>query len=407
MFLDEQKKNKVLTGLSELILKNTAAIISRNLLDLKNAGNIDETLTDRLKVDDKKVAEMLESIANVIKLEDPQGKTLYEYHHPNGMLIRNIVVPFGRVLIIYESRPDVTIEAAISAFKAGNKILLKGGKEARHTNLFLVSLWKDILQKCNIPADYVEYLDISREETQRMLKENTYKLDLIIPRGGEELINFVKQNTSVPVMESGRGNNFVYIHSDADFDMAIRLVLDGKSRLSVCNAVDKVIFNKNIDNPGQKIAKMSECLINAGIELFGDGDFFKTIHGVKEIESQAQYREEFLSAKLLFCLVNDVDEAIVLINTYSGGHSAAIVTSDKLTALEFQHRVDCAAVYHNASCRFTDGGQFGFGAEIAISTQKLHFRGPVSLLQLVTNKWIITGNGQTRKTELNETNTCC
>jgi len=407
MIIDKQLKNDLLTFLSELILKNKAQIISRNQLDLEQAGNIDATLVDRLKVDEKKVDDMLNSIADVIRLDDPQGKVLYEYNHPNGMLIRNVVVPFGKVLIIYESRPDVTIEAAISAFKAGNKILLKGGKEARNTNLFLVSLWQEALRKFDIPADYVEYLDINRDETQRMLKENTHKLDLIIPRGGEDLINYVKQNTSVPTMISGRGNNFIYVHSDVDFDMAIRLVLDGKSRLSVCNATDKVVFNRNIENIDKKIEKMVKRLLGMGIEIFADGEFFSSIDGVKEMESPQQYYEEFLSAKVLFCLVNDVDEAIELINKYSGGHSAVVVTNDKSIALDFQHRVDCAAVYHNASTRFTDGGQFGFGAEIAISTQKLHFRGPVSLLQLVTNKWFITGEGQTRKIELNEADNCC
>jgi glutamate-5-semialdehyde dehydrogenase len=407
MIINTETKNNVLSFLSGLIFKNKARIISQNQMDLGQANKIDATLADRLKVDEKKVDEMLDAIANVVRLEDPQGKILYEYNHPNGMLVRNIVVPFGRVLIIYESRPDVTIEAAISAFKAGNKILLKGGREARNTNLFLVSLWKEALQEFNIPSDYVEYLDINREETQKILRENTFKLDLIIPRGGEELIRYVKQNTSVPLMISGRGNNFIYVHSDADFEMAIRLVLDGKSRLSVCNAVDKVVFNKNIENLGVKIEKMAKCLKASGIEIFADSQFFMGFAGIKEMESSRQYEEEFLSAKILFCLVNDADEAIELINKYSGGHSAAIVTADNALALEFQHRVDCAAVYHNASCRFTDGGQFGFGAEIAISTQKLHFRGPVSLLQLVTNKWFINGNGQTRKIELNETDNCC
>jgi glutamate-5-semialdehyde dehydrogenase len=407
MVLEQDIKNNVLTFLAELILKNKSQLIDCNKLDLEQAGTIDATLADRLKVDAHKVDEMLESIANVIRIEDPQGKILYEYNHPNGLLIRNIVVPFGRVLIIYESRPDVTIEAAISAFKAGNKILLKGGKEARNTNLFLVNLWKEALKKFNVPSDYVEYLDINREETQRMLTENTYRIDLIIPRGGDSLINYVKQNTSIPVMISGRGNNFMYVHTDADFAMVIRLVMDGKSRLSVCNALDKVIFNKNISNLGQEVTKMADKLNGMGIEIFADGDFFREYKYLKELQSSSQYKEEFLSAKLLFCLADNMDEAIELININSGGHSAVIVTADCAIALEFQHKVDCAAVYHNASSRFTDGGQFGLGAEIAISTQKLHFRGPVSLLQLVTNKWFITGNGQARKIELNETDNCC
>lgn len=407
MFIDTNTKNHVLRYLAELISRHTDQIISCNRTDVENAGHIDATLTDRLKVDAKKVNEMLESVENVIRLDDPHGKILYQYHHPNGMLIRNVVVPFGRVLIIYESRPDVTIEAAISAFKAGNKILLKGGKEARNTNLFLTGLWKEALQKFELPVNLVEYLDISRDETQRMLKENTYNLDLIIPRGGDELIRYVKQNSSVPVMISGRGNNFMYVHSDADFEMAIRLAMDGKSRLSVCNAVDKVVFNRHIADLKDKISKMAACLAGMGIEIIADGEFFNSINGIKEMENESQYKEEFLSARILFCLVDTADEAIALINKHSGGHSAAIVTADNQVAMEFQQLVDCAAVYHNASCRFTDGGQFGFGAEIAISTQKLHFRGPVSLSQLVTNKWFINGNGQTRKLDLNETDNCC
>lgn len=400
MILNEQEKNQVLEYLKELVLKNKAEIIEQNKLDLEQATQLDATLVDRLKVDEKKVDEMAASIANVISLPDPQGKILSENTHPNGMVIQNKVVPFGRVLIIYESRPDVTIEAAISAFKAGNKILLKGGKESKNSNLYLVKLWKEALQKFNIDEDFVNYLNINREETQKMLKENIYKLDLIIPRGGDGLINYVKQNTSVPVMVSGRGNNFVYIHDDADFEMASLIVLDGKSRLSVCNAVDKVLFNKNLPDLEEKIKSLRDRLIAMDINVHGEDEFFTNMSNIKEMEGEDQWDEEYLSAKILFGLVGSDDEAIEKINKHSGGHSAAIVTKNGAVAEKFQYEVDCAAVYHNASCRFTDGGQFGFGAEIAISTQKLHFRGPVSLLQLVTNKWFVNGTGQIRSMEI-------
>lgn len=389
-------KNKTLRDLAVLIEQHQYELIQHNLLDLKEASNLDPTLIDRLKVDEKKVKGMIASIEEVIALDDPQGTLLSSYDHPNGMRVENRVVPFGRILIIYESRPDVTVEAAVSAFKAGNRIYLKGGKESKHSNLFLVSLWKQALQANKLPADLVVYLDIDREETQRLLKENPYKLDLIIPRGGEGLIHYIRQHTTVPLMISGRGNNFVYVHHNADAEMAQQIILNGKSRLSVCNATDKVLFNKHLPSLKEKIQMIMHAAVGMGLQVIGDGDFFNQYEGIQLMNDRALYGEEFLSPKILFALVDDEQEAIDLINTYSGGHSATIVSADKDSALQFQNEVDCAAVYHNASTRFTDGGQFGFGAEIAISTQKLHFRGPVGLAQLVTNKWFIYGNGQVR-----------
>tara|TARA_R110000868_G_scaffold304437_17_gene565334 strand:- start:69587 stop:70780 length:1194 start_codon:yes stop_codon:yes gene_type:complete len=396
MVLTTHQKNKTLSQLADLISSHKVGILNANTKDLELAQNLDPTLLDRLKVNDQKVAGMIAAIEEVIHLEDPQGKRLSKYEHPNGMLVENKVVPFGKILIIYESRPDVTIEAAISAFKAGNKILLKGGKEARNTNLFLVDLWKQALSSNNLPEDYVVYLDIDRTQTQELLKENTRKVDLIIPRGGDGLINYIKSNTDIPLLISGRGNNFIYIHDDADFEMAMDLVLNGKSRLSVCNAIDKVLFNSGISDLRAKIKGMLTPLKIMGMELYGDGDFFEAMDDIRFNKSEERWYEEFLSAKLLFGVVNSLDEAITKINRYSGGHSAVIVTKNNEAADSFMEEVDCAAVYHNASSRFTDGGQFGFGAEIAISTQKLHFRGPLGLAQLVTNKWYITGNGQIR-----------
>jgi glutamate-5-semialdehyde dehydrogenase len=389
-------KNKTLEDLAELILKNKSEIIQQNKIDLDNANELDPTVIDRLKVDEKKIDAMIASINEVIDFDDPEGKILYQYDHPNGLRIENRTVPFGRILIIYESRPDVTIEAAINAFKAGNKIYLKGGKESKNTNVFLATLWTQALQMNNLPEDLVTYLDIDRDETQKILRENHLRLDLIIPRGGEELINYIKQNTSIPLIVSGRGNNFVYVHTDADFVMAQSIIINGKSRLSVCNAIDKVLFNSKTENLKNKIEQILLQAASMNLEVYGDGDIFTSFSTIKPMKDPLMYEEEFLSPKILFGVVETVDSAIHIINKYSGKHSAVIVTEDKLVASKFQNEVDCAAVYHNASSRFTDGGQFGFGAEIAISTQKLHFRGPVGLAQLVTNKWFISGNGQTR-----------
>ncbi|OHX64331.1 glutamate-5-semialdehyde dehydrogenase [Flammeovirga pacifica] len=396
MILSTEKKNNVLKDLAMLIEDHASEIIKANQLDLEKAGDLDPTLVDRLKVDDKKVKGMVGSVAEVLGLEDPEGKILSAYDHPNGMKVENRVVPFGRILIIYESRPDVTIEAAVSAFKSGNKILLKGGKEARNSNLVLVDLWKKALKANEVSEDYVEYLDIDRVATQKMLSENTYQLDLIIPRGGEGLINYIKQTTNVPLMISGRGNNFIYIHKNVDFDMAIDIVLNGKSRLSVCNAIDKVLFDKDLPELGKKIALIAQKATDIGLEVLGDEQVVSSTSIAQKADVDALMPEEFLSEKILFTVTPDQETAVKTINKYSGGHSAVIITNDKEAATQFQYEVDCAAVYHNASSRFTDGGQFGFGAEIAISTQKLHFRGPVGLAQLVSNKWFISGNGQTR-----------
>ncbi len=389
-------KNKTLSDLAELISKYKSEIIRQNKIDLSGSNELNPTLDDRLKVDEKKVDGMVASIHEVINLDDPEGQILHQYNHPNGMKVENRSVPFGRILIIYESRPDVTIEAAINAFKAGNKIYLKGGKESKNTNIFLVKLWSQALQMNNLPADIVTYLDIDRVETQKILKENHLRLDLIIPRGGEDLINYIRQNTSIPLIISGRGNNFVYVHSDADFTMAQNIIINGKSRLSVCNAIDKVLFNKSTKNLKSKVEQVLTKALEIKLDVYGDGDFFKSFDTIKPMNDELMYEQEFLSPKILFGLVETIDNAIHTINKYSGGHSAVIVTEDVDAATKFQNEVDCAAVYHNASSRFTDGGQFGFGAEIAISTQKLHFRGPVGLAQLVTNKWFITGNGQIR-----------
>lgn len=389
-------KNKILYQLSDLILEKKDEILAANKLDLENVENIDPVLLDRLKIDKDKIDGMVKSITDVIRLEDPVGKVLNSYLHPNGMVVVNKTVPFGLILIVYESRPDVTIEAACNAFKAGNRIFLKGGKEARHTNLALVNLWQEVLEQNGISKDFVTYLDLTREETQELIEDNNHDIDLIIPRGGEGLISFIKDHTDIPVLVSGRGNNFAYVHHDADFDMVRDIVVNGKSRLSVCNALDKVLFSRLWPDLDQKLNMLAEELRENGINVLTTPNLGDFNLGSTEVKGTETMYEEYLSANILLDMVVNEHHAIETINLYSGGHSAVIITEDKNLASHFQDEVDCGAVYHNASTRFTDGGQFGLGAEIAISTQKIHFRGPVGMAQLVSNKWYINGAGQVR-----------
>jgi glutamate-5-semialdehyde dehydrogenase len=391
------KKNRVLTSLADLLRQNRAQIIEANLQDMVDYPEMDEAMKDRLKVDEKKIDEMIRSLTQVASLNDPEGKTLYAYTREDGLLIENRTVPFGTILIIYESRPDVTIEAAATAFKAGNRILLKGGKESYHTNSFLTQLWQQALEKTSIDSRYVQYLHLTREETQRLIKENTHRVDLIIPRGGENLIRFIQENTTIPIIVSGRGNNFLYVDKNCDFEMAVRIILNGKKRISVCNALDKVLIDENLPNIQDKIAQLVSALKSRGIEVLGNSSVYGLNSEIIETNDEKVLYEEFLAPKIFLSLVPDITEAIRLINAYSGKHSATIVTNEFPQATRFMQEVDCAAVYHNASTRFTDGGEFGLGAEIAISTQKLHFRGPIGAEQLVTNKWFVYGNGHIRE----------
>lgn len=395
--MTSEQKNAVLGTLAELIDTHRKEIIAHNKKDLELYTGKDPAMFDRLKVNDQKVDAMVKAIHHVQSLEDPVGKILYTYTREDGLTIENKVVPFGKILIIYESRPDVTIEAAVTAFKAGNIILLKGGKEARHSNLCLVDLWHKALAKHGLGDNKVRYLDMNRTATQQLIKDNTEKIDLIIPRGGDGLIRFVMENADVPVVVSGRGNNFLYADVDGDFEMATEIILNGKQRLSVCNALDKVLLHKDLPDLEEKLSQLVHRLESMDLEVYGDAALCALNDRLQKMPSSNMLSEEFLSAKILLCQTNNIEQAIETINTYSGGHSATIITESSARARQFMHDVDCAAVYHNASTRFTDGGEFGLGAEIAISTQKLHFRGPIGMEQLVTNKWFGFGNGQIRK----------
>ena len=395
--INEQSINAILKSLARLLVEHKQNIIDANKIDVAACSKDDAVIFDRLKVDEAKVDKMIASVKSVIDAKNPVGKIISSHTRHDGLKIENRTVPFGTILIIYEARPDVSIEAAIIALKAGNKILLKGGKEARNTNLCLANLWQKALEENGADKNFVKYLDISREETQKLICGESEKFDVVIPRGGETLIDFVLKNSKSPVIVSGRGNNFAYIDSDADFEMALEIVLDGKARLSVCNALDKVLIDEKLPDFEAKINRIIEALHDKNIEVFGDDKVHNLNSSVTLFDDEETWFEEFLSAKMVVAQVSDINEAIEKINKYSGGHSAVIITNNAENAERFFNEVDCAAVYKNASVRFTDGGEFGLGAEIAISTQKLHFRGPLGAEHLLTNKWFILGNGQIRK----------
>lgn len=394
--MDSESRNNVLALVARLLDTEREAILAANRLDIAACTADDPVIVDRLRVDEKKIEAMIASVESVAAAADPVGRLLYSHIRENGLRIENRTVPFGTILIIYEARPDVTIEAAAIALKAGNRILLKGGKEARHTNLTLADLWHRAFSESSSSLDAVRYLDISRDETQRLIAERTEKFDLVIPRGGDALIDFVVKHSTVPVVVSGRGNNFLYVHSDADRQMAIDIAVNGKQRLSVCNALDKILIDKGLAEREGFIVDLAGALRSEGIEVLGDEAVASVADGIARIGDESIWYEEFLSAKIVLGEVDGIDRAIDKINKYSGGHSATIVTRNNEAGERFMAEVDAAAVYHNASTRFTDGGQFGLGAEIAISTQKLHFRGPLGSEHLLTNKWFVYGDGQIR-----------
>ncbi|WNH11019.1 glutamate-5-semialdehyde dehydrogenase [Thalassobellus suaedae] len=393
--LSIEKRNAVLLKMASLLEEERTTLIKINKEDLEAYKGDDISMFDRLKVDDFKVDEMIKSVTHLASQEDPVGVERFSFKHDNGMQVYNKTASFGTVLIIYESRPDVTVEAGGIAFKSGNKILLKGGKESLKSNLKIVELWHQALKAHGASSDWVEYLQFNRTETQAFLEKPTQKVDLIVPRGGERLIAFVKEHATCPVIISGRGNNFVYVHKEADLDIAIDVIINGKSKISACNAVDKILIDENLPNKTEFVNTLILKLSDSKIKVLGDETISKA-HGVEAITSDDIWYQEFLDYKILIGEIESNQDTIAMINKYSGGHSSVIVTTNEDEAKVFMENVDTAAVYHNASTRFTDGGQLGLGGELAISTDKLHQRGPIGLQHLVTNKWYVHGNGQIR-----------
>jgi glutamate-5-semialdehyde dehydrogenase len=391
--LSTQEKNAILQAMAELIAGNQEVILAANRLDLQS-NDLRSSSRDRLLLNPKRLSEMLEGIQAVIALPDPVGEVLADWARPNGLRIRKVRVPLGVVGVIYESRPNVTVDAAVLALKAGNAVVLRGGREAVHTNEQLVEL---LNQAPGLPAGAIELLDSrSRESAHELMRARGY-VDVLVPRGGAELINRVVEQASVPIIETGAGNCHVYVDNDADFELADRIVLNAKTqRPSVCNAAEKLLIHQEI--AAAYVPRIVQRLRAAGVEVRGD-ELTCRLAGEDKVRaaSPEDWWTEYADLKMAVAVVADLDEAIAHINRYSTRHSEAIVTRNAARAQRFLDRVDSAAVYWNASTRFTDGGEFGLGAEMGISTQKLHCRGPFALPELTSVKYQILGSGQIRE----------
>lgn len=396
--MKKEIKNKVLQSMVRILEENRAAIIEANQKDLDAFNKEDRAMYDRLVVNDKKVNGMIQAVKEVMEQEDPVDTEISSLSLSNGLQVVNRTAPFGTIMIIYESRPDVTIEAAVLAFKANNKILLKGGKEALHSNKALVACWHRALEENELSTDWIQLLTLNRNETQEFLKNPPQQLDLIVPRGGEKLIAFVKEHSTCAVLVSGRGNNFLYVHPGADWGKTMKVIVNAKTdKISACNALDKILIDKNLPELNSRMQELNRILQEYKVNLLTDSGVSAILPENQTISSDAIWFEEFLALKCVVGMVDGLEEAIEKINRYSGGHSATIMTTDTEAANTFMEQVDSAAVYHNASTRFTDGGQMGVGAELAISTDKLHHRGPLGLKQLVTNKYYVFGDGHIRQ----------
>jgi glutamate-5-semialdehyde dehydrogenase len=406
------QKNAVLEELARQVSLQRADLLAANERDMANireteAGQ-DKALIERLAISASKVEGMIEALRQVIIRPDPVNRILDSRVLDNGLRVENRTVPFGTLLIIYESRPDVTIEASCLAFKAGNRILLKGGREAVHTNQALVSAWQSALNSEGLPSDWVRLLTLSREQTEALLQRPTERIDLIVPRGGESLIRMVKTYAQCPVLVSGRGNNFLLVDESAEWTMAVALIENGKlQKRSACNALDKVLIHSNLPELANRLTELINRLAAHGVKIWLDESAASCLQSASEgdsdsttswsrLDDERLWETEFLDDKIVIGVVPDCEAAVERINRSSGGHSASIVSRDAGSVEAFMNEVDCAVVYRNASTRFTDGGQMGLGAELAISTDKLHHRGPLGLEQLVSNKYFVYGDGQIR-----------
>jgi glutamate-5-semialdehyde dehydrogenase len=388
--LSAKEKNELLLAISDALEANEKSILEANHADMENS-DLEGAMRDRLLLTSSRIHDMARGVREVAALPDPIGETLAEWTKSNGLRIRKVRVPLGVVGIIYESRPNVTVDTAALALKSGNAIVLRGGKEASHSSRRLVEIMNAVP---GLPEGAIELLDSSTRQTVQDLIKAHGLVDVIIPRGGAGLIKFVAENSSVPVIETGAGNCHIFVDESADFEMADQIVINAKTqRPSVCNAAEKLLVHQRI--AAQYVPRIVKKLIDAGVEVRGDGKA-RTLSAGLPMGSAAEqdWHEEYL--RLCVAVVANVDEAIVHINRYSTKHSDSIVTKKDANARKFLRGVDSAAVYWNASTRFTDGAEFGFGAEMGISTQKLHCRGPFALAELTSSKYEIVGNGQVR-----------
>lgn len=395
MLASEDEKNRALMLIADAIEKNAAEIITENKKDIENAikKGMKASLTDRLMLDEKRVGALSEAVRQIALLPDPIGEVIEEFTPPNGLKIKKLRVPMGVIGIIYEARPNVTADAAALCIKAGSSVLLRGGSDAINSNKGIVKAIKEALSKTAISPDAVMLCeDTDRESSMAMMKMNEY-LDVLIPRGGAGLIKSVVNNATVPVIETGTGNCHIYVDESADMAMATDIIINAKTqRTGVCNAAETMLVHENI---AKKFLPLSlAALEEKGCKILG----CEKTCGIYPcaLATEEDFATEFLDLILSVKVVRDVDEAICHIEKYSTHHSEAIVSENKENVEKFFREVNSAAVYHNASTRFTDGGEFGFGAEMGISTQKLHARGPMGLREITSYKYVIEGNGNIR-----------
>ena len=390
------QKNEALLKMAEKLLGNKDYIIKENKKDLDKAieKGTTEAMLDRLKLDEKRLADMADGLREVVALADPVGEVTSMWKRPNGLQIGKQRVPMGVIGIIYEARPNVTCDAAGLCLKTGNAVILRGGSEAINSNMAIVKALVEGIKEAGLPEYSLQLVeDTSREVATEMMRLNEY-IDVLIPRGGAGLIQAVVKNATVPVIETGTGNCHVYVDCDADLEMAKNIVINAKtSRPAVCNAEEKLLVSEKVAD--KFIPMVINALREKNVKVIGD-EKVRTIIEDVQAATEEDWGKEYLDYIIGVKIVKDVDEAISHINKYGSGHSEAIVTKSYDNSQRFLQRVDAAAVYVNASTRFTDGSEFGFGAQIGISTQELHARGPMGLTELTTTKYIIYGNGQIR-----------
>ena len=400
--LNSDQKTTLLTRLADVLLAHTAAILAENKRDLDQMPDTDSK-KDRLRLTPARVSDLADSLRQVATLPDPAGVTQLERELEPGLFVKKIAVPLGVVGVIYESRPNVTVDVAALCLRSGNACVLKGGKEADHSNRILVGLIQGVLTEFDVPKEAVLLLppdgSASRGAVVNELLTATRYVDIIIPRGSESLIQYVRQHSLIPIIETGAGVCHTYVEQSADLAMAARVVINAKvSRPSVCNSLDGVLVDAAIARAF--LPMLAEEFTKHRVEVFADNAAYEILEQAGYTYLQraqpADFGREFLDYKCAVKVVSGLNEALAHIQTYSSKHSEAIVSGNQVLIDQFQSEVDAAAVYANASTRFTDGGCFGLGAEIGISTQKLHARGPFALEKLVTEKWIVTGNGHVR-----------
>ena len=394
--LSANEKNEVLLKVAEALTENADTLIAANTLDVENGrkNNMPEALVDRLILTGDRIRGMAEGLRQVAALEDPVGEVLGMKKRPNGLMIGQKRVPLGVIGIIYEARPNVTADAFALCFKTGNVVILKGGSDAIHSNEAIVKCIREVLREQGITEDAIQLItDTSRETTAEFMKMNQY-VDVLIPRGGRGLIKAVVENSTIPVIETGTGNCHIYVDETADLQMAADIIMNAKTqRVGVCNACESVLVHEKVKD--EFLPVLARRLQEKQVEIRADEAACELIPGAVHA-TEEDWGREYLDYILSLKVVSSVEEAIGHINQYNTGHSEAIITNNYEHAQKFLDQVDAAAVYVNASTRFTDGFEFGFGAEIGISTQKLHARGPMGLLALTTTKYIIYGNGQIR-----------